>query len=375
MRYDIVISGAGMSGMILAISLKSIGYSLVIIEKNEPRHDERTTAINHATKIFFDQYKIWNLIEEHAQPILDIFTTEGKSPLYLHYDYRDNGTEPMGYVIKNSIIKKALSSFNIQILSPTTYTNIINHETGVEITLQDNQKLTADLFICAEGKNSNIYELLNIKRISKPYNQMSIICNVEHLENHYSSAQERFYPSGPFALLPMKGDFYSSLVWTAKTNIAQQLMRLSRGKFIEEINQHCNLHITKVISEIQYYPLSINLSRRYYKHRVLLIGDVMQNIHPVAGQGLNLIVCNIAHLISVIQKYGIKQETLKRFTESRVVDNLLMAGFTDSIVRLFSNNNKTLKLIRNVGLGLVQKLPTLKNKLISRAMGKHTIIR
>ena len=371
MHYNIIISGAGMAGMSLAIALQEAGLSTVLIEKSFPKSDERTTAINYATKIFFEKYKIWRLIEQESQPILDIFTVEGKSTSYLHYDHSVISNNPMGYVTKNHLIKKALNSFGVKKILPSTYKNINNYSDKVELELTNNEKLTADLFICAEGKNSEIYDLLNIKRIVKSYHQSCIICNVEHLEDHQSTAQERFYPSGPFALLPIKGNFFSSLIWTSDTSMAQDLIKLPQDKFIQEINKYCNFHITKIISNIQSYPLSISLSRRYYKNRILLMGDAMHSIHPVAGQGFNLIIRNIESFITQIKKYGPNEMALKKFSQNRVLDNLLMAGATHSLIKLFSNDSKILTPIRKLGLSIVQELPFLKRKLINYATGKN----
>ena len=371
MHYDVVISGAGMAGMSLAIALQAYGYSVVIIEKYPAKMDERTTAVNHATKLFFEQYKIWSLLEDYAQPILDIFTMEGKSSTYLHYDYKVNhDNHPMGYVIKNRHIKEALASFKIKKLFPITYKHISNNNNGVEITLENQEKITAKLLVIAEGRNSKIYDLFNIKRISKDYHQNSIICNIEHLEDHQGMAQERFYPSGPFALLPMQGKYFSSLIWTANTDLAKELVQLPPMEFTQAINQHCNFHITKIVSDIQSYPLSLSLSRRYYKNRLLLIGDTMQNIHPVAGQGFNLIVANIQGLVDNIKKYNINEKALQSFALSRLKDNLMMAGATHGLVRLFSNDNKILKKMRNIGLGCVQELSFIKRQLVNHATGR-----
>ncbi|MBQ4874549.1 MAG: FAD-dependent monooxygenase [Rickettsiaceae bacterium H1] len=371
MHYDVIISGAGMAGMTLAVAFKACGFSVTVIEKSPPKFDERTTALNHLTKKFFQKYKIWEFIENHIQPISDIFTVEGKSTSYLHYDHRISGNDPMGYVVKNRAIKKALDSFKVEKLSPLTYEKINNYGNRVELTLSNDKKLSADLFVCAEGKNSHIYELLGIKRIIRKYNQSCVICNVEHIENHQAIAQERFYPTGPFALLPMKGDFFSSLIWTAETEMAENLIKLSKNELIREINKHCNFHITKIISNIQLYPINISLARKYYKNRILLMGDVMQSIHPVAGQGFNLIIRNIENLITQIGKYAITKKALQKFSQDRIIDNLLMAGTTHSLVKLFSNNNKMLKTIRSTGLTILQELPFIKRKLVNYAMGKN----
>lgn len=371
MHYDIIISGAGMAGMSLAIALKANNHSVAVIEKSIPTSDERTTALNHGTKLFFKEYKVWDLIEDESQSISDIFTVEGLSTSYLHYDHKILGDDPMGYVVKNCAIKAALDSFEVNKLSPITYTQIIDLGDKVEISLNDGQTITTDLFICAEGKQSSIYELFDIKRISREYKQSCIVCNVEHLEDHQGAAQERFYATGPFALLPMQGRFFSSLVWTAETVMAERLMESSSDEFIQAINRHCNFHVTKVISKIQTYPMSMTLSRRYYKGRILLMGDAMQSIHPVAGQGFNLIVRNIESLVLNLNKHGVTEEALRQFSHNRVIDNLFMAGVTHSLIKLFSNNSKVLKVIRSFGLSMIEELPFIKRRLIKYASGER----
>ena len=239
------------------------------------------------------------------------------------------------------------------------------------MTLDNEEEVTAKLLVIAEGRNSKIHQLLNIKRIYKDYQQKSIICNVEHLEDHKDMAQERFYKTGPFALLPMQGKYFSSLIWTAENDFANKLSELPTTDFLQEINQHTNFHITKIISEIQSYPLSLNISRRYYKKNILLMGDTMQNIHPVAGQGFNLIIANIQTLIDSFKKYGLNRKALQYFARKRILDNMMMAGATHGLIGLFSNDNKLLKPIRNIGLGIIQELPFIKQKLVAHATGNH----
>ncbi|MBV0899712.1 MAG: 2-octaprenyl-6-methoxyphenyl hydroxylase [Wolbachia endosymbiont of Fragariocoptes setiger] len=378
MYYDAIISGGGLLGLITAISLNNL--SVAVIEKNNIPHkknDNRAFAISQGSKQILENLGIWQLIGEEAEPILDILILEGNSPINVHYDHKMVGEEPMGYVIDNATIWNAINKNfldKLKIYSPHSYKTISNHSGYVEVILENGEKLISSLFICAEGKYSKIPELFSIPVLKFNYQQSSIVCNVEHKLHHENLAIERFFPSGPFAVLPMKGGYTSSIVWTEKTEIAEMLMNLSIKEFTIEMEKR---FMSEVIlkNKRKFYPLSFSFVRNLYKNRILLIGDAARSIHPIAGQGFNLGIRDVEstarHIIDAkFTGVDIGSEfVLRKISRERGFDSVTMALATDGLNRIFSNKMLCFKVLRNLGLMIVENSSFLKNRLIRHAMG------
>ncbi|WP_374698940.1 2-octaprenyl-6-methoxyphenyl hydroxylase [Wolbachia endosymbiont (group B) of Limnophora tigrina] len=383
MSYDVIISGGGLLGLTTAIGLSNDSVSVAVIEKNSlPRiiDDNRAFAISQGSKKILEKLGIWQCVESEAEPILDICILEGDSPIAVHYDHKMVGEEPMGYVINNAIIWNAINNNflnKLNVYSPHSYKRITCDAGYVEVILDNDQELISSLLICAEGKNSKLPKLFSIPTVKFDYKQSSIVFNVEHELHHQNLAVERFFPGGPFAILPMKGGYTSSIVWTEKSGISKMLMDLSEEEFIIELKKRFGSYLGKVKleGERKLYPLSFAFAKRLYKSRALLIGDAAHSIHPVAGQGLNLGIRDVESVIKhtvAAKASGVdvgSSYLLKKISRDRYFDNFTMALATDGLNRMFSNRIFCAKALRNLGLIAVENSNFLKKSFIQHAMG------
>lgn len=380
MNYDVIISGGGLLGLITAIGLSCDSVSVAVIEKNSlPRvvDDNRAFAISQGSKKILEKLGIWQFIESEAEPILDICILD---TVTVHYNHKMVGEEPMGYVINNATIWNAINNNflnKLNIYSPHSYKTIACDSGYVEVILDNNQELIPSLLICAEGKNSKLPELFSIPTVKFDYKQSSIVFNVKHELHHQNLAVERFFPGGPFAILPMKDGYTSSIVWTEKSGISKMLMNLSEEEFIVELKKRFGSYLGKIKleGERKLYPLSFVFAKKLYKGRVLLIGDAAHSIHPVAGQGLNLGIRDVESVIKHIvaaKASGIdvgSSYLLKKISRNRYFDNFTMALATDGLNRMFSNRIFCAKALRNLGLIPVENSNFLKKSFIRHAMG------
>ncbi|WP_265042593.1 2-octaprenyl-6-methoxyphenyl hydroxylase [Wolbachia endosymbiont (group A) of Sphecodes monilicornis] len=380
MNYDVIISGGGLLGLITAIGLSCDSVSVAVIEKNSlPRvvDDNRAFAISQGSKKILEKLGIWQFIESEAEPILDICILDAVT---VHYNHKMVGEEPMGYVINNATIWNAINNNflnKLNIYSPHSYKTIACDSGYVEVILDNNQELISSLLICAEGKNSKLPELFSIPTAKFDYKQSSIVFNVKHELHHQNLAVERFFPGGPFAILPIKDGYTSSIVWTEKSGISKMLMDLSEEEFIIELKKRFGSYLGKIKleGERKLYPLSFVFAKKLYKGRVFLIGDAAHSIHPVAGQGLNLGIRDVESIIKHVvaaKASGIdvgSSYLLKKISRNRYFDNFTMALATDGLNRMFSNRIFCAKALRNLGLIAVENSNFLKKRFIRHAMG------
>ncbi|MDH5489670.1 MAG: UbiH/UbiF/VisC/COQ6 family ubiquinone biosynthesis hydroxylase, partial [Rhodospirillaceae bacterium] len=330
---------------------------------------------------------IWDEIENETAPINDIRVADGHSPLFLHYDHTEIGGEPFGYMVENRSIRKALQILlpkekNIKHFAPAEVANIERDEAGVSATLNDGSKINAALVIGCEGRVSPTRESADIKLTKWSYNQTGIVCTVEHKRPHNFCAQEHFLPSGPFAILPLAGTAEkpgcrSSIVWTERSDLAPIMMNLDDEDFLEELQLRFGdfLGELKIIGPRFAYPLTLQFAQSYTAERLALVADAAHGMHPIAGQGLNMglrDVAVMAEILSDAKKAGLdigSAEVLEKYARWRRFDNTLMLAVTDALTHLFSNDIKPLKLARDIGLAAVNQMPPLKKLFMRHAMG------
>ncbi|QKX01053.1 2-octaprenyl-6-methoxyphenyl hydroxylase [Wolbachia endosymbiont of Dipetalonema caudispina] len=382
MNYDVIISGGGLVGLITAIGLHNNSISVAVIEKNSLQHavDDRVFAISQGSRKILKKLGIWQFIESEAEPILDICVLDGNSPVTVHYNHKIVSEKPMGYVVNKNVIWNAINDNflkKLNIYSSLSY-QVIACDTGcVEVILSNNLKLISSLLICAEGKNSKLPELFSMPIIKFDYKQSSIVFNIKHELHHQNLAVERFFPGGPFAILPMKGGYTSSIIWTERSEISKILMNLVEKEFILELKKRLGSYLGEIQleSKRKSYSLSFAFAKRLYKSRILLIGDTAHSIHPVAGQGLNLGIRDVESVIrqiAAVKPYGVdfgSSYLLKKISSDRYYDNFTMALATDGINRIFSNKIFCVKALRSFGFKIIENSSFLKKRFIRYAMG------
>jgi 2-octaprenyl-6-methoxyphenol hydroxylase len=384
---DILIAGSGMAGMSMALALDSVGFETILIDPVPPaamigaRFDGRVSALAFCATQMYRALGLWPLMERQAQPIWDIRVSDNDSPRFLHFDHADLGDAAFGHIVENRHIREALlegvaKARRISHRAPESVLRIEPDAGGVTATLQSGKTLRARLVIGADGRGSALRENAGIRSLAWRYRQTGIVTTVEHEADHHGIAHERFLAAGPFAILPMTGR-RSSLVWTEPADIAPALMRLSDERFAEEMRARFGDFLGTVapVGPRWSYPLSFHHAERYVVPRLALIGDAAHGIHPIAGQGLNLGLKDVAALAEVLQEardLGLDigaLPILERYERWRRVDNTTLAVATDLLNRLFSNDFLPLRLMRDWGLAGVNRIGPARRFFMRHARG------
>lgn len=386
-NYDVIIVGAGMVGMSMAVALARAGLNIAVVERDkiekqfEPEFDGRVSAIALGSKNILDNIGVWQFMSEHGEPILDIRVTDGATPFFLHYDHNEVGSEPFGYIVENRYIRHALhqAAFlhnNIELIDNFSISGLTQTDHNATITGKDNRTLSARLIIAADGRISQLRTLAGIGTTTWNYGQTAIVTTIEHSLPHHGLAQERFFPIGPFAVLPMLGN-RSSLVWVEPNDRVKLYLELPRDEFLQEISERVGGYLGEISAAHGRfsYPLSLLHAKKYVAGRVAVIGDAAHGMHPIAGQGVNLGFRDVAALAELITKqYSLGLDVggadmLANFDNLRKFDNISMLAITDLLNRLFSNNILPLRLVRDIGLWTVGKMPIAKKLFMKHAMG------
>lgn len=388
LSVDVLIVGGGLVGGTLACALGANGLSVACIDQDSPvvltdeGYDGRSSAIALACQRVLEGVGIWPHMVQDSQPILDIRVTDTDSPLHLSYDHDSIG-EPMGYMAENRVMRKAVLARvaelpSVHYLAPCRMTTLERGIDDAVAVLDDGRTVRARLVVGADGRRSRTRDLAGIRLTGWPYHQTGIVMTVHHEKNHRGIAHERFLPSGPFAILPLPGGHHSSLVWTEKAALAPAIVALPADQFHAELMARFGdfLGEVNVVSKVHSYPLTLQFADRYIDRRLVLVGDAAHGMHPVAGQGMNFGLRDVAALTEKIveaKRLGMDiggATVLEGYQRWRRFDNLLMLGMTDGIVRLFSNDFAPLRLARTLGMATVNKLPGLKVFFMRHAMGQ-----
>jgi len=386
-RADVVIAGGGLVGFGLGIALARAGIETVVLDSEDPPRmksagfDGRVCSIAYGTKRVLDGIGVWTGMAAKAEPILEIRVSDKDAPFFLHYDHREVGDAPLGWIVENRVIRTALLDA-VAGCSALTHIGPVLVEcftpSGQRITasLADGRRVSASLAVAADGRRSRLRESAGIGTLERSYNQSGIVCTVGHERPHRGVAHERFLPAGPFAILPMTGR-RSSLVWTEKTSKVPHLLALNDADFHAELAARFGdfLGGLETTGPRWSYPLALTNAKRYVGERLALAGDAAHAIHPLAGQGFNLGVRDVAALAELIvdrQRLGLDigaPDLLARYEQWRRFDAVTMIAVTDGLNRLFSNDIAPLRLARDLGLAAIDHIPPLKRFFMRHAMG------
>ena len=389
---EVLVIGGGMAGMTLGNALAGAGVATLVVDSSpadellDAAYDGRASAIAWGSAQVFKGIGLWPFLEADAGPILDIRVADGTleqgpSMLFLHYDHRDIGDEPFGYMIENratrrGLFEQARTLEALELRSPARVASLERNASGIEAELEDGTRIRARLAVGAEGRVSPTRESAGISVSHLAYGQTAIVCTVAHECEHDGVAVEYFLPSGPFAMLPMTNR-RMNIVWTERSDLAPGFMALDDAAFLAELRRRFGdwLGEIELTGPRFAYPLSLQHAARYTDRRLALIGDAAHGIHPIAGQGLNLGLRDVAALAEAImdaRRLGLDiggADVLARYERWRRFDTVLLAGVTDALNRLFSNNIPPLRLARDLGLAAVNQVPPLKKFLMRHAMG------
>jgi 2-octaprenyl-6-methoxyphenol hydroxylase len=412
-QFDIVIIGGGLAGGLAALALASRGFSGALVDAADPAamrgaaFDGRTSAISYASARVFRRLGLWDAIAPDAEPIRDILVTDGRakshfddgavSNFHLHFDSRELDDTPLGWIVENRILREVLFDAIareplVSLIAPATRAATKFDAGDAIVDLVDGRRLSAALVVAADGRRSALRAEANIKTNDWRYHQTGIVATVAHERPHEGVAQEFFLPAGPFAILPMtpvregghkttsrEGGqikaYRSSLVWTERADAAPAYMALDDEKFRIEIENRFGPYLGALTpaGPRWSYPLAFTLAQSYIAPRLALIGDAAHAIHPIAGQGYNLGIKDIAALADVLtdgRDVGLDigaLTVLQNYQRWRRFDSAALALGTDLLNRLFSNDIAPIRLARDFGMGAVNAVAPLRKFFMKQA--------
>lgn len=389
-NFDIAIIGGSFAGMTsaLAISSKCPNLKIAIIEKQDIKSidrqsDGRAYAISSSSLELFEEIGIYDSIIVNSGLIEDIKITDYKSPTILNFVGKEaNPQNPRlgriieNYRIHNALRDRVLSLKNITIFCPNYYTDIDFEGEKSLVKLDNGDIIKSDLLLACDGRFSKLRDLFNINTITKDYHQTALVFNISHQRSHQNIAHEKFLPKGPIAILPMGHTNQSSIVWIVDSKISAPILALDDENFVNQLEKKMEYELgkVKVVSKKFSYPLSLIEAKSFYYKNMLLIGDAAAGVNPIAGQGFNLAISGIMILRELIMDnlevgsglQGVPARYNQQFKP--VAKKMIIA--TDLLNSCFENNALALKLARNIGMSLVEKLPKIKNYFIKSAGGK-----
>jgi len=391
---DVLIAGGGFAGLSLAVALKQALGPTFAVTVADPTlganlgDDERASAIVAAARRLFETLGVWDAVAAEAQPMLDMVVTDSRlddavRPAFLTFAGDVEPGEPFAHMIENRDLVAALSAKAREArvtLIATGVESFAHDGERVYATLTDGRAIAARLLAAADGARSTVRTQAGIATHGWQYGQSAIVTTVAHERDHCGRAEEHFLPAGPFAILPLKPNrlgHRSSTVWTETTAEAARIIALPNDVFHQELERRFKLHLgeIKAVGKRRAHPLGFFVARSFIADRIALVGDAAHVIHPIAGQGLNMGLKDVAALAEVIvdaARLGLDPggaDVLERYERWRRFDTMAMGFATDGLNRLFSNRSDVLRLIRDVGLGLVDRVPNLKRLFIREAAG------
>ncbi len=390
--YDVIIAGGGFVGASLALALAELapdGFRVALIDAegaDKGSHDARASALSAASKGLLTVLGVWPALEAKAQPITSIEITDSsleaaRRPHFLGFDDEIEAGGAGAYMIENANLYGALADrvANEPVIETFTKDSVVDFATGpvgVDVTLGSGAGLSAKLLVAADGKRSRLRERAGIKCVSWSYPQIGIVATIAHTSPHDGKAVQHFLPGGPFAILPLKGN-RSSIVWSEDKAVGETIMAGSEPEFLAELGKRFGYQLGDIAlaGPRQSFPLDLQIARSFIALRLALVGDAAHAVHPLAGQGLNIGLRDVAALAEVIvesARLGIDigaSAVLERYERWRRFDSAMQATAMDGLNRLFSNDSGPLRALRDVGLGIVDRAPWLKRALVREAAG------
>lgn len=388
---DILIAGGGLNGTTLALALTSVGFTVTIVDplskasREAGDFDGRGYALSIASQRVLKALDLWSELAPNAQPILDIKVTDGRagegpSPFLLHFDHTEIEEGPMGFMVEDRLIRPALlrrlDGAAVRQIDGSRIVDQATDASGVTVTLDDVRKIRARLLVGCDGKTSQVAKRAGIRRTGWAYGQTALVCAIAHEKPHNGVAHQFFMPAGPLAILPLTGN-RASIVWTETDARAAHIQALDDEGYLKELRPRFGDFLGPIsLSGRRFtYRLELSLAQAFVADRIALVGDAAHAVHPIAGQGLNAGLKDVAALAEVLtdasrrgEDIG-RRDVLDRYQEWRRFDTTTLAFATDTFNRLFSNDNPLLRVARDVGMGVTNALPGLRRRIVREAAG------
>jgi 2-octaprenyl-6-methoxyphenol hydroxylase len=390
---DVVIAGGGLNGPALALALAQGGFRVTVVDarpapaRAEVGFDGRSYALAIASVRLLTATGVWDAVRDHAQPILEIKASDGRAgegaaPFFLHFDAAEIEDGPMGHMLEDRFLYAAFLSAmqatpGVTLLSGETVVAQDVGPAGVGVTLASGKVVTAGLLVGCDGRGSGVATRAGIRRVGWGYGQTALVTAVKHERDHHGIAQQFFMPSGPLAILPLKGGHHSSIVWSETADMAEAIQALPDVQYLAALRPRFGdfLGAIELAGARFTYPLSLSLAERFVADRIALVGDAAHGVHPIAGQGLNLGLRDVAALAEVLVLARRRGEdvgnpvALEEYQRWRRFDATALALGMDAVNRIFSSDNPVLRLGRDLGMGLVSAVPGLRRGFMRQAAG------
>ncbi|AXY00296.1 2-octaprenyl-6-methoxyphenyl hydroxylase [Vibrio alfacsensis] len=387
MQYDVVIAGGAMAGATLALAIEHLSkgtLNIAVVEpfkvqsEGHPGFDSRSIALSYGTVNILRHLKLWPAIEPHATPIEHIHVSDRSHAGMTDITKQDVGIEALGYVVELADVGRVYQglfehSQSITQFCPNSVASVEREQDKVHIELSGGEKLEAKLLVAADGAVSQCCQQIGLELSEHDFDQVAVIANIVTQEPHQGRAFERFTPNGPVALLPMS-DNRMSLVWCLRPEEAKRVMALPDGEFLERLQNDFGwrLGAMKKVGQRASYPLLLRHRKQNISHRVAIVGNAAQTLHPIAGQGFNLGIRDVASLAEEIVKQiddvG-RYQGLMRFSVRRESDRQETIWLTSSLVHIFSNDLPAMRIGRNFALATMDNLSTFKQPLLRHTLG------
>ena len=386
-RFDVVIAGGGMIGASLAVALAPLGLRVALVEsaplgsESQPSFDERTTALSNGSRRIYESMQVWPAVANEATPIRRIHISDRGRFGFARIDAAEQGVAALGFVLANRALGAALwdrltTAQATALMCPATVAALT---TGVaEVVVEVEQEgvrraLSSRLLVAADGANSAVRRSLGIEASAWDYGQVAVITNVLPRKFHDYIAYERFTPTGPIAMLPMN-EGRSTVVWTLAPQRAAAIMGMSDADFLGELQTAFGMRLGRLtrVGQRHSYPLALTRADEQIAERVVIIGNAAQGLHPIAGQGFNLGLRDVATLAELIAEHRADlgcAAMLARYRDWRATDRRAVVAFTDGLVRVFGNPLTSVKIARDLGLLAFDLLPPAKAALSRLSMG------
>ncbi len=390
---DVVIAGGGLNGPALALALAQGGLRVMVVDarpapdRAAAGFDGRAYALAIASVRLLTAIGVWDGLQDKAQPILEIKASDGRAgegaaPFFLHFDHAEIEEGPMGHMLEDRFLYAAF----LQAMQAAPGVTLLSGETvmaqevlasGVTVTLASGRVLTAGLLVGCDGRGSGVATRAGIRRVGWAYGQTALVTAIRHERDHMGVAQQFFMPSGPLAILPLKGGHHSSIVWSEAEDVATAIQALPDGPYLETLRPRFGDFLGEIsLAGARFtYPLSLSLAERFVAPRVALVGDAAHGVNPIAGQGLNLGLRDVAALAEVLilaRRRGEEpgaMSALEEYQRWRRFDATALALGMDAVNRVFASDNPILRLGRDLGMGVVSALPGLRRGFIRQAAG------
>ena len=394
-RYDIVIGGGSFVGLAIALGLAKSApgtFRIAVVERmpvseaRAGRFDGRSVALTAAAQRMLEALGVWPALAPDAQPVLAIDITDSKLEIpirsvVLNFETAAEAAGPTAYILENALLRRALFEAvapleDITLFAPESVSGLDLAEPAARVRLASGKTLAANLIVAADGQRSALREMAGFKLVEWRSDQAAIVGTIAHEKPHHGRAVQHFLPSGPFAILPMVNN-RCSLVWTERADEARRIMALDEAGALAEIETRMGYQLGKLslVGKLACYPLTMTLARGMVKPRIALAGDAAHGLHWIAGQGLNHGLKDAAALTEVLvdaARLGLDPgdlTVLQRYERWRRFDSASSAMTAAALNRLFANDIAPLRMVRQLGLGIVDRLPRLKSVFMREAAG------